>query len=131
MGSCSVNFDTDFLKTLSNLEDTDELSTKILDETKEIIVKAEKSAITHVDTGEMRDSIKATKVKKNQWGHYVSIRPTGKDKKGTRNMEKFVYNEYGTSNQIACPIQLSVVDSTSDEIIEKAQQIINSKVVGS
>lgn len=130
MGSCSVNFDDDFIKTLANLENTEELTKEILDETKGIIVEAEKKAITHIDSGSMKDSIKATSVKKNTWGSYTVIRPTGKDKKGVRNMEKFIYNEYGTSQQDACPIQASVVNSTKDKVAQVAQEIINSKVVG-
>ena len=52
----------------------------------------------------MSRSIKPTKPKKNRWGHFIVIRPTGKDKKGVRNMEKLVYMEYGTSKQSPTPV---------------------------
>lgn len=48
-----------------------------------------------------------------------------KDRKTTvRNMEKFVYNEYGTSQQSANPIQQKVVKMTASDIESVASKIM-------
>ena len=70
----------------------------------------------------MIKSVKSTGVKKNDWGHYLVVRPTGKDKLGQRNMEKFIFMEYGTSKQKAEPIQKKITIMTEREIIETAQR---------
>lgn len=138
---CNYNFDTDFLRTLTNLEDIENITAKMLKAGGEVLVENEKKAIEHIQTGDMKKSIKATSVKKNQYGQYVVVRPTGKsttyiDRHGetkerktpVRNMEKFVYNEYGTSQQSAHPIQKQVVNMSQSELEDIATRIMQENV---
>lgn len=137
MAACNFNIDTDFLRTLDNLENIEQVTAEILKEGANIITETEKREISHIQTGDMKNSIKPTKVKKNQYGQYIVVRPTGKsqtyvdrqggmkDRKTTvRNMEKFVYNEYGTSQQSANPIQQKVVKMTASDIESVASKIM-------
>lgn len=137
MAACNFNIDMDFLQTLSGLENIEKITGEMLKEGASIITQAEKKEVSHIQTGDMKNSIKPTKVKKNQYGQYVVIRPTGKSdayidvhgskktrKKQVRNMEKFVYNEYGTSQQSANPIQQKVVNMTASDVEKVAEKVI-------
>lgn len=142
MAKCEFNVDDDFMKQLEKLGNSEEVMKKILEETAPIIVEEEKKRLSkHSRTGEMVNSIKATKVKENKWGHYVVVRPTGNsktyiDEKGNvrqrknkvRNMEKLIYTEYGKSGQAADPVQQQTVNATKDKIAEKAQEVFNREV---
>jgi len=56
---------------------------------------------------------------KNKIGWYVSVRPTGVDEKGVRNMEKMAHAEFGTSKQTATPILSKAIADCRDECLEK------------
>ena len=94
----------DFMKEISQI-DLDRIAPKMLEESVPILEKSvrEESA-KHRDTGAMQESIQATGASVNARGHYICVRPTGRDEKGVRNMEKMVYMEYGTSKQGATPL---------------------------
>ena len=107
----------------------------------EIIVENEKEEVQHIQTSDMKNSIKPTRVKENQYGRYIVVRPTGKsnryiDSKGVerkrstpvRNMEKFVYSEYGTSKQAATPIQKKVVNRSFEKMGKMAMNIVRKYV---
>ena len=82
----------------------------------------------HRDTGAMEESIKATGANINARGHYICVRPTGRDEKGVRNMEKMVYMEYGTSKQAATPVLSPAVRKAEDPVTEKMQEVFNREV---
>ena len=89
----------DLMKGLSQI-DVDRIAPKMLEESVPILEKAVKAeAAKHKDTGAMEESIKATGANINAKGHYICVRPTGRDEKGVRNMEQMIYMEYGTSKQ--------------------------------
>ena len=140
---CNYNFDTDFLRTLENLKNIENITAKMLKAGGELLVENEKKAIEHIQTGDMKNSIKSTSVKKNQYGQYVVVRPTGKsttyiDRHGIekdrkthiRNMEKFVYNEYGTSKQSAKPIQKQVVNVSQAQLQNIVTRIMQESING-
>ena len=56
------------------------------------------------------------------------MRPTGRDEKGVRNMEKMVYMEYGTSKQEATPVLSPAVRKAEDPVTEKMQEVFNREV---
>lgn len=129
MGSMNFNIDSGFIRQLEKMGDTENLIPKIIEETTPIVENSLKGALRkHKRTGSMINSIKATKVKKNQNGYYAVVRPTGKDENGVRNIEKMVYSEYGTSKQKADPVQKQVINETENAINEKAQEIFNREV---
>lgn len=142
MANCNYTFDDNFLKSLQGLEkNCDKLTDELLNECAEVIVKNEKEEVQHIQTSDMKNSIKPTSVKENQYGRYIVVRPTGKsnryiDSKGVerkrstpvRNMEKFVYSEYGTSKQAATPIQKKVVNRSFEKMGKMAMNIVRKYV---
>ena len=96
----------------SAADDTGELAADMLDAGADVVVQEWKDGIEevgHVDTGAMRDSVKAAG-KKNKLERVIS--PTGSDKKGTRNAEKAYVLNYGKSTKPG--------DRFVDKIEEKA-----------
>lgn len=142
LANCNYTFDDNFLKNLQGLEkNCDKLTDELLNGCAEIIVENEKEEVQHIQTSDMKNSIKPTRVNENQYGRYIVVRPTGKsnryiDSKGVerkrstpvRNMEKFVYSEYGTSKQAATPIQKKVVSRSLDEMEKMAMDIVRRYV---
>ena len=111
----------DFMKEISRI-DIDRIAPKMLEES----VRTESAK--HRDTGAMEESIKATGANINARGHYICVRPTGRDEKGVRNMEKMVYMEYGTSKQEATPVLSPAVRKAEDPVTEKMQEVFNREV---
>lgn len=75
-------------------------ATEMLGEAGKVVVKAWQDVIEehgHVDTGDMRDSVRASAVKKNGDAYTSSIYPHGKDRKRQGNAEKAFVLHYGTS----------------------------------
>lgn len=118
----------DFMKELNRI-DIDRIAPKMLEESVPILEKSVKIEVAkHKDTGAMEESIKPTAADVNKKGHYICVRPTGKDKKGVRNMEKMVYMEYGTSKQDATPVLSPAVRKSEGEVTEKMQEVFNREV---
>ena len=75
-------------------------ATEMLGEAGKVVVKAWQDTIEdhgHVDTGDMRDSVRASAVKKNGEAYMTSIYPHGRDRKRQSNAEKAFVLHYGTS----------------------------------
>lgn len=118
----------DFMRKISQI-DLDRIAPRMLEESVPILEKSVRSeAAKHRDTGAMEDSIKATGASVNARGHYICVRPTGRDEKGVRNMEKMVYMEYGTSRQDATPVLSPAVRKAEDQVTDKMQEVFNREV---
>lgn len=118
----------DFMKEVSQI-DIDRIAPKMLEESVPILEKSVKAeSEKHRDTGAMEVSIKATGANINARGHYICVRPTGRDEKGVRNMEKMVYMEYGTSKQKATPVLSPAVRKAEDPVTEKMQEVFSREV---
>lgn len=129
MANFNFDFEDELEKQMAMLDNFDEIAEKIITESLPTLEQNVKSECNnHTETHEMVDSIKPTKVKKGKNGWYSVVRPTGKDKKGVRNMEKLVYLEYGTSKQIATPTLSVAVSKSNQPIAEKMQEIYNREV---
>lgn len=129
MANLNFDFDESFEKQMAMLDNFDEIAEKMIEESLPILEQNVKSECNnHSQTHEMVDSIKPTKVKKCKDGWYSIVKPTGKDKKGVRNMEKLAYLEYGTSKQIATPTLSVAVKKSTPIIAEKMQEIYNREV---
>lgn len=116
------------IKDLDFLE-ADRIAPAMLEEAAPILEKAvKKRAGEHRDTGALEESIKASKARKNGNAYSISICPTGKDKKGVRNMEKAVYLEYGTSRQKATPFISPAVRESEAAVLEKMQEVFDREV---
>lgn len=130
MGKFDFEFDSELVRQLERLSNFDEIAPKILDETVPILEKYVKSETAkHNRTKDMLNSIKKTKANKNKYGWFVTVRPTGKDRKGVRNMEKMAHAEYGTSKQPPTPILTKALNDARQEVTDKMQEIFN-EVVG-
>lgn len=111
------------------LLDADRLAPQMLEEAATILEKNVKNrAGKHKDTGDMVNSIKQSKVVKDKDGHHITVRPTGKDRKGIRNMEKACYLEFGTSRQDAAPVISPAVRESEEAVLEKMQEVFDREV---
>lgn len=88
--------------------------------------KMKNHAKRHKHSASMYNSIKSTGVKQNRSGKYLVVRPTGKDSKGVRNMEKMAYLEYGTYKQAATPVVTPAVKE-AEAAVERAMDGIFDK----
>ncbi len=80
-------------------KDIPQMEEEMLDAGAQVIVEEWKDGITkagHVDSGDMRDSVRATRKKKTR---SRDIYPKGKDRKGVRNAEKAYVLHYGKSSK--------------------------------
>ena len=88
-----------------------------------------KEASKHSDTGEMVRSIKKTGAVRTKKGYYACVRPTGKDHKGVRNMEKMAYLEYGAgAKQPATPALTPAVKNAEIPVLKKMQEVFEREV---
>ena len=87
---------------------------------------------SHKESGDMVRSIKATKAKawRSGGGWSITVRPTGKDRKGVRNMEKMCYLEYGTKNQPATPVLTPAVKASEDPVNRRMQEVFDRYTKG-
>lgn len=130
MGKCTIELPTDLNKMLGTLaENTDAMCIEAAKEVLPIMEKALKEECAKHNTskhdktrGEMVASIQATKPKKNKYGIYSFVRPTGTDSKGVRNMEKLAYLEYGKEGQAATPVCTPVKNRIGAEVSKKIQK---------
>lgn len=113
------------MKDLSVL-DFHTLAPKMLEEAAPIVKgNIEKRSAAHRDSGSMAGSIQPKKVTRGASEYRISIRPTGKDSKGVRNMEKMCYLEYGTEKQAATPVMGPAVAESEEPVYEKIQEVFD------
>ena len=75
-------------------------ATEMLGEAGKVVAQAWQDAIEahgHVQTGDMKNSVRASAVKKNGEAYTSSIYPHGRDRKRQSNAEKAFVLHYGTS----------------------------------
>lgn len=119
---------TDFGKLLHDLTslDADAMTDDMIKAAEPVMLNnVKKRAASHKASGDMFKSIKSTGIKKNKTGKYLVVRPTGKDGKGVRNMEKLAYLEYGTYKQRATPVITPAVKESEKPIEGKFDEIFD------
>lgn len=109
-----------------------EIAPKMLEEAAPILEKEViRQATPHWVSGDMVKSIKRTKVRSGKTGGYsICVRPTGKDRKGIRNMEKAAWMEFGAKGRPAVPIITTAVLNATPEVMEKMREVFNREVSG-
>lgn len=90
-----------------------------------MIEKLTRHAEKHHYSGDMVRSIKSTGIKTNKNGKFLVVRPTGRNEKGVRNMEKMAYLEYGTYKQAATPVLTHAVKEAETTIEHKMDEIFD------
>lgn len=120
----------DLMKELDEIGDFDEIAPKMLEEAAPILEKeVVRQASTHWDSGDMVKSIKKTGATAGKnGGYYLAVRPTGKDKKGVRNMEKMAYFEYGVKGRPAAPILETAVNNAEPGVMKEMQEVFDREV---
>ncbi len=125
MARCDIFGEAEIMRQIEALGNPN-LGKKVIESAVPIVKRAlvEKVRNSHVDTGNMLNSIKETTPVYKASGWYSFIRPTGKDSKGVRNMEKLAYIEFGANNhgQIAMPVIAPAVSSCRKETLQVMQQ---------
>lgn len=126
----NFNFPQGLIDQINRMGMLDEIAPKMLDEATPIIERNVKLELAqHRRTGDMIASVKRTKAKKTKvGGYYAVVRPTGKDSKGVRNMEKIAHMEYGTAKQPATPVLTKALHNSEAEVAEKLQQVFDQEV---
>lgn len=93
----SFDFDaSDFYEMLNRLADPEAIAKKMI----EAATPTAKAALTNntpEDTGELKKSIRASKIMKRNGGLFRVIRPTGVNNRGDRNADVAAWKNYGTS----------------------------------
>lgn len=121
MAKFSVTFDDELVKQLERLENFDEIAKNILtNSSKPLEDSLNRELMAHKDNKDLIKSVRKI-VKKSKYGWFLMVRPTGKDKKGVRNMEKLAYLEFGTSKQPARPL-LSRAMSRAESAVKELMQ---------
>jgi HK97 gp10 family phage protein len=124
MGKFDFEMDSGLVRRLERLENFDEIAEEMLNEAVPILEREVKNeCLRHVRTKDMYHSVKKTKAFKNQYGWFVTVRPTGTDRKGVRNMEKMAHAEYGTSKQAPTPILTKALNDARNEVESKLEDI--------
>ena len=130
MGKFDFNISDDFIKQLGNLADVDRIAPMMIDEAIPILESnVKKEASKYKRTGDMVNSIKHTKAKISKYGgHFASVRPTGTDRKGVRNMEKMVYMEYGAHGSTPHPVLTKAINDSESDVLDKMQEVFDREV---
>lgn len=126
MGKFDFNFDVELTQKLERLSNFDEIAEAMLTEASPILLRHVKNEVSkHKDTGDLLMSIKAQKKpRKNKYGWYTSVLPTGKDSDGVSNMQKMAHLEYGTQSISPTPILQKAVNDARDEVNEKMMEVM-------
>lgn len=99
---------------------------EMLDAGAAVIVEEWKDGITeagHVETGEMRDSVRAARKRKKR---SRDIYPKGKDSKGIRNAEKAYILHYGKSSKPGDRFVDRIEEKAEPRAVAKMQSILNA-----
>lgn len=139
MGKFTFDIPTDLEKQMLALEHSgkDKVIGRILTAGGEKVeTEMKRQCSSHKESGSMVKSIRTTKAGKNEKGHFVVTRPTGKEvrklKNGrtqiVRNMEKLAYLHYGTSRQPALGIVTKVVNRSREAAVRAMQETYNKEV---
>ena len=130
MASFSISGMDELLVKLNQLGRFDEIAPKMMKAGMEILqeeVMAEASK--HKDTGAMVASIKPTGLMAGyDGGYYMCTRPTGRDKKGVRNMEKMVYLECGVKGRPGVPIITAAVIKAEPKVVQAMQEVFTREI---
>ena len=130
MAQFSISGMDELLVKLNQLGRFDEIAPKMMKAGMEILqeeVMAEASK--HKDTGAMVASIKPTGLMAGYGGgYYMCTRPTGRDKKGVRNMEKMVYLEYGVKGRPGVPVITAAVIKAEPKVIQAMQEVFTREI---
>ena len=118
----------DFIADLGTIART-KVARKMLTESAPILVQEMKSkAASHVETGDMVGSIRASSPRSTGSGLSCTVTAEGTGSNGTRNAEKMAYLEYGTYKQTATPVVTPAANAAEPKVLAKMQEVFNAEV---
>lgn len=118
----------DFISELGSIART-QVARKMLTESAPILVQEMKAkAASHVVTGDMVGSIKASSPRSTSDGLSCTVTAEGTGSNGTRNAEKMAYLEYGTYKQTATPVVTPATNAAEPKVLAKMQQVFDAEV---
>lgn len=130
MASFDLEGFDELISAMNHLE-FEKLAPKMIESATPILERNIKSrALAHNRTGSMAGSIKPTGIRATSDGYRLTVRPTGTDSKGVRNMEKMVYLEYGTYKQTATPVLSPAVSESESACLEAMQKVFDDQTKG-
>ncbi|RZT00903.1 hypothetical protein [Cuneatibacter caecimuris] len=145
MGKFDFEFPAELTRQLERMENYDSIAPRILNATITILERNVKKELgKHTRTKELLNSIKVSKPKKNQYGWFVCVRPTGKSetimidgkvynrKEPESNMKIMTILEYGSPSQKRPPIPI-MTKATNDsrpEVERRMQEEYEKAVSG-
>lgn len=106
-------------KLLQRAKATEEAVPEMLKAGAAVLVKAQQDEIESmeiVDFRDMKNSVKATKIKGNDTERYIEVYPHGKDRKGVSNATKGFIAQYGKSNEPARPWMTVANEKCANEV---------------
>lgn len=130
MASFEVKGFDELLTKLEQLGQFEEVAPKMMTAGMEKLQKeVVNAAEEHRDTGAMAQSIKPTGIETGYGGgYYMCTRPTGKDKKGVRNMAKMAYLEYGVKGRPAVPVISKAVIRAEPQVVQAMKRAFEDEV---
>ena len=130
MAQFSISGMDELLVKLNQLGRFDEIAPKMMKAGMEILQEEDVAeASKHKDTGAMVESIKPTRLMAGyDGGYYMCTRPTGRDKKGVRNMEKMVYLECGVKGRPGVPVITAAVIKAEPKVIQAMQEVFTREI---
>ena len=115
-----VGFEEVEKKLLQRAKAAEEAVPEMLKAGAAVLVKAQQDEIERmeiVDFRDMKNSVKATKIKGNEAERYIEVYPHGKDRKGISNATKGFIAQYGRLNDLpARPWMTSANKKCADEV---------------
>lgn len=132
MGRFDFQIPVEFLRQLGRLADVEKYAPQMLEAAIPVLVRSVKASLKlsayRDPTGQTVASIKASRIIHNKYGWFLTVRPTGYDNKGVRNMEKAAYLEYGTSKQPARPWADRASNNAKEEALDAMQKAFEEAV---
>lgn len=128
-----MGFDSLVRKFSSEISDMDKTIKMALGEGGEILTRQTKDEIRRAAnrgyaTGELARSVSPTVPRKNSWGYFVAVRPTGSDPRGIRNGEKWGYLQHGNGRgSEPRDFQGKAVRNSEKEIAKRAQSVFERR----
>lgn len=119
------------IREMEKLGRMDETAPKAIDAASpllETVTKAAVSSVIQDGTGALVKSIRKTKAKKNEYGYYATVKPTGKDQKGVSNSDKLMRLNYGTSKQLPRPCLQKAINAAKGPCIQRIEEIVAQEV---
>lgn len=123
MASLNVTIDPEEI--LKKGEHSDKMLLQMIKSGQEVMVDAMKSSASkYKDTGDMANSIKATKPVINKEGNPVGrVKFIGDDRKGMSNSAKALWLEYGTTKRRATPFVRPAIEGSQNAIYSAMKKV--------